>query len=527
VGVGYQLAPTVTGLLGSATWSIASGALPEGLTLDPFSGAISGTPTSWGTTTAVVQAQDSWRIDRTDAKPVTITVAPASLQITTSALGAVEYRQSYQQALAVSGGTGSTTWSMIGGSLPSGVVLDASGVLGGVPATIGAFTVTVRATDANWPDDYAEATLGLTVSAPALSAAVAGSPAAQVSAPYQGSAVVSGLVGDASWSVSAGALPPGVSLNALTGAIAGVPTTHGAFTAVVQVRDSYDSSRTASASLSVVVAPTAIAVVTASLPSANVGSPFSALLGASGGTGAFAWSLESGVLPSGVTLSPNGALAGSSTAQGSFTFCVKVTDPGWPANAASRTLTLSVTASEVVLYAADATVVNGAWSRVADATAAGGARLSNPDRAAAKLANALAAPANYFEMTFEAQAGVAYHFWMRGKADKNSWANDSVYVQFSGSVDSRGAAIYRIGTTSATWPSVENGTNAGLSGWGWNDDSYEGFAAPLYFATSGPQTIRVQVREDGLSIDQIVLSSSAYLTTAPGAAKNDTTILPR
>jgi endonuclease/exonuclease/phosphatase family metal-dependent hydrolase len=35
----------------------------------------------------------------------------------------------------------------------------------------------------------------------------------------------------------------------------------------------------------------------------------------------------------------------------------------------------------------------------------------------------------------------------------------------------------------------------------------------------------VQVREDGISIDQVVLSSTAYLSTPPGAAKNDTTIL--
>ena len=171
-----------------------------------------------------------------------------------------------------------------------------------MPTTIGAFTVSVRAIDGNWPDNRAEATLGLTVSAPALSASVAGSPAAQVGVPYQGNAVATGLVGDAAWSVSAGALPPGVGLNAATGAIVGVPAAYGAFTAVVQVRDSYDSSRTATASLTIVVAPTAIAVTTASLPSANVGSLFAALLSASGGTGAFTWSLESGALPGGISL---------------------------------------------------------------------------------------------------------------------------------------------------------------------------------------------------------------------------------
>jgi hypothetical protein len=49
----------------------------------------------------------------------------------------------------------------------------------------------------------------------------------------------------------------------------------------------------------------------------------------------------------------------------------------------------------------------------------------------------------------------------------------------------------------------------------------------IYFAATGTQTIRIQNREDGLSIDQIVLSSSRYLTASPGGTKNDTTIVPR
>jgi hypothetical protein len=48
----------------------------------------------------------------------------------------------------------------------------------------------------------------------------------------------------------------------------------------------------------------------------------------------------------------------------------------------------------------------------------------------------------------------------------------------------------------------------------------------IRFVKSGFETIRVQTREDGLSIDQIVMSPSTYLTTPPGAPKNDTTILP-
>ena len=65
-----------------------------------------------------------------------------------------------------------------------------------------------------------------------------------------------------------------------------------------------------------------------------------------------------------------------------------------------------------------------------------------------------------------------------------------------------------------------------MQAWGWNDNSYASIGAPVYFSSGGEQTIRVQVREDGVSIDQIVLSAAQYLSSSPGAYKNDTTILP-
>jgi phosphatidylserine/phosphatidylglycerophosphate/cardiolipin synthase-like enzyme len=180
---------------------------------------------------------------------------------------------------------------------------------------------------------------------------------------------------------------------------------------------------------------------------------------------------------------------------------------------------------DVVLYASEAPTKQD-WAVVSDATAAGGSRLSNPNRPAAKVAAPLAAPTRYFEMSFTAVAGVPYHLWVRGNATNNSYNNDSVYVQFSDSVSSTGAAIDRIDTTSGLTVTIEACNGCGLSNWGWNDNSYEGLGRHLYFGTSGPQTIRVQVREDGLSIDQIVLSRGPYLSSSPGAAKNDARILP-
>ena len=181
------------------------------------------------------------------------------------------------------------------------------------------------------------------------------------------------------------------------------------------------------------------------------------------------------------------------------------------------------------MYAAEAPVVLGSWTVVADSTAAGGARLRDPNGDAAKVTTASAAPVSYFEMTFNAEAGVPYRLWMRAKADSNSYSNDSVFAQFSGAVNASGSAIYQIGTTSAAEVILEDCGGCGVSGWGWQDNGYgSGVLGPLiYFAASGPQTIRVQRREDGISIDQIVLSASTWLNTSPGALKNDGVILPK
>ena len=73
---------------------------------------------------------------------------------------------------------------------------------------------------------------------------------------------------------------------------------------------------------------------------------------------------------------------------------------------------------------------------VSDATAAGGARIHNPDQGAPSAPLALANPADYFEMTFNAQANTPYRLWVRSKAQNDFWGNDSVFIQFSGSVTS-------------------------------------------------------------------------------------------
>jgi hypothetical protein len=74
---------------------------------------------------------------------------------------------------------------------------------------------------------------------------------------------------------------------------------------------------------------------------------------------------------------------------------------------------------------------------------------------------------------------------------------------------------------------LEEGTSAGVHGWGWNDNGYGTLGANVYFAADGFQTLRVQQREDGVRLDQVVISPAQYLSTRPGALKDDATIIAK
>jgi phosphatidylserine/phosphatidylglycerophosphate/cardiolipin synthase-like enzyme len=171
--------------------------------------------------------------------------------------------------------------------------------------------------------------------------------------------------------------------------------------------------------------------------------------------------------------------------------------------------------------------LQGNWSMLTDVTESGGAALRNPDAGQSKISPALAAPANYFERTFTAYRSVAYHLWVRLKAQNNSFGNDSVHVQFSGSVDSFGSPTWRIGTTSSAEVVLQDGSSdSAVTGWGWADNGWGALGGNIYFGADGPQTVRVQQREDGAIVDEIVLSPDTYLSSPPGPRDNDVTLLP-
>jgi phosphatidylserine/phosphatidylglycerophosphate/cardiolipin synthase-like enzyme len=187
-------------------------------------------------------------------------------------------------------------------------------------------------------------------------------------------------------------------------------------------------------------------------------------------------------------------------------------------------------APEIVLWTASVSTSNihGDWIRLSDSLAAGGVAMRNPDAGRAKIAPALASPANYFEMTFTATKNVAYHVWVRMRALGNSLGNDSIHLQFSDSVTAGGSSWARIGTTSSLEPVLQDGPGgAPPHGWGWTDNGWGSMGPPIYFSTTGTHTLRIQQREDGATVDQIVLSPQKYFSRAPGSRTDDGTILAK
>jgi len=147
VGTAYNQTFTQSGGAGSLTWIISAGAAPAGLTLNPTTGAFTGTPTAAGTFNFTVKATDAngcmgTRNYSLTIGCVTVTVNPAS--IPNGFVGTA-----YNQMFTASGGTGPYTFARVTGTLPPGLTLASSGALTGTPTTAGTFNFTVQATDAN------------------------------------------------------------------------------------------------------------------------------------------------------------------------------------------------------------------------------------------------------------------------------------------------------------------------------------------------------------------------------------------
>ena len=254
VGTAYSQTLTVTGGVTPYTWSVISGALPGGLTLGSSTGTISGTPTTVQTAEFTVRVTDSQGTPDTDDQALSIVVSPADLVITTASLPAGTANAAYSQTVSATGGVTPYTWSVFSGVLPTGLTLDpSSGVISGTPTAVQTANFTIHVVDSQGTPDTDDQALSIVINPEDLQVTTATLPNGAVGVAYGQTLNATGGVTPYTWSVLSGNLPDGLTLNPVTGAIYGVPTTADTFNFTLRVTDSQAMPDTDDQALSITV----------------------------------------------------------------------------------------------------------------------------------------------------------------------------------------------------------------------------------------------------------------------------------
>ncbi len=225
-----------------------------------------------------------------------------------------------------SGGAPPFTWSETG-ALPPGLALSSAGQLTGTPVSAGSYAFTVRVTDSSTPTLTGTLRVSLKIDAVMVSPGQM-PPAGVHGTPYEFTFTATGGNLPLSWTITAGTLPPGLTLNS-SGTLSGTPTaarsTPFAFTVTVT-----DSSTPKPAANSVAYAITISEPPPPSIndtppPTATVGLPYSFAFTAGDGLAPLVWTPPTAPM-AGLTVSSDGILSGTPLTAGIFPITLTVKD---------------------------------------------------------------------------------------------------------------------------------------------------------------------------------------------------------
>ena len=243
-GAGYRHELDVAGGAAPYLWEVGDGRPPDGISLDPATGTLAGTPASAGGYHFTVRVTDAAGQSVTRPTSLIIVAAPA---IDAASPPAGDAGADYRHDLTSTGGTAPYLWEVSDGQLPDGITLDpATGTLAGTPATPGPAHFTVRVTDAAGQTDAAA--MSLTITVPALGFPA---PAGRAGTAYRYELAIVGGTAPYHWEISDGQLPDDITLDPATGTLAGTPAAPGPAHFTVRVTDAAGQSAAQAVSLTI------------------------------------------------------------------------------------------------------------------------------------------------------------------------------------------------------------------------------------------------------------------------------------
>jgi hypothetical protein len=367
-GAPFSQTFTQTGAVGTATFSLASGTLPAGITL-ASNGTLSGTPTVTGSFPITVKVTDANGCTGTGTT-YTLVIGCQTITVTNPATATGTAGAPFSQTFTQSNGIGTITFSLNSGALPAGLTLSSAGVLSGTPTVVGSFPITVKATDGNGCSGVGP-TYTLVINCQTITVTNPATTTGTVDAAFSQTFTQSGAIGGATFSLNSGALPAGLSLSS-AGVLSGTPTVTGSFPITVKVTDGNGCTGTG-ATYTLVINCQTITVTNPATSTGTVDAPFSQSFTQSGAHGTATFSLASGTLPAGITLSAAGLLSGTPTVNGSFPITVTVTDAnGCTGTGATYTLVINCQTITVTNPANSSGTVDAPFSETFSQTGAHG-----------------------------------------------------------------------------------------------------------------------------------------------------------
>lgn len=278
-------------------------------------------------------------------------IPPIALSIETEEVATAHQGLFYLAPLHALGGMPPYTWTVVQGSLPADLSIDAgAGTIAGTPSQLGAFVFVVQVSDSSSTTQTAEHSYNISVNGtePGVGFGIttASVPNAQIGVAYKTSFLARGGAMPLAWTVDAGGLPPGLAL-AESSILSGDPTATGTFIFDVAVKDASNPALVSSHTYCISVAPAALAgtglrITTGNIPNGALGQPYSATLSAENGTGLLTWAVVEGTLPPGIQLSSDGQLSGTPTTPGTYTMTFEVADRSVPQQTATQSLGIAI-----------------------------------------------------------------------------------------------------------------------------------------------------------------------------------------